>query len=393
MRPRRAGPARPGAQVRSVKAPLGAKGTRPQAPVRALGSGRDTPAGAAGGALPSAWAAKHPSPTRDTGGAHKGSAVTGRTPATTNSGPRSGCGRAGGKEAGAEAADAGLARPGSPGGAAPGRPPRRPRVPRGPSCCTRSRPPPPWPHRIRRGEGLGSAPRARRPGTRPRAAGLGQPRPRGPADAHAGGRSENGRGRRARGAGVNEAWPGPGRSSCPTPAGRGLPGERPGATRPDRHWTSAEPHARPGEVRGPGLPIPGAFRQPDPLRPGAAPAVAALGPTQPRGPRASRPQGGAPRALLPHGAPASATSRALWDGSRSQARSLRQENECALPSGAAPRRWLGTARCLWKGGDSPLRPPLTRGASGQPGRRPQGAVPGSGLELQLSEGLENSWCL
>lgn len=33
----------------------------------------------------------------------------------------------------------------SPGDAAPGRPRRRPRVPRGPSCCTRSLPPPPWP--------------------------------------------------------------------------------------------------------------------------------------------------------------------------------------------------------------------------------------------------------
>lgn len=114
-------------------------------------------------------------------------------------------------------------RPGrrSPGGAAPGRPRRRPRVPRDPSCCTRSRPPPPWPRPRgtqragwRRSAAQVSAPRVCGPGTRQLAASLGQPQPRARADSHAE-RPERKRGRPPRGAGVSEARPGPGRSSWP----------------------------------------------------------------------------------------------------------------------------------------------------------------------------------
>lgn len=125
---------------------------------------------------------------------------------------------------------AGRGRQRSPGGAAPGRPRRRPRVPRGPSCCTRSRPPPPWP----RPRGIQ---RAGGGAVRFGAAGWDQHRgPAGPERARAGrrgwgsrgpgpgrtliprGRGRNGR-RPPRAAGVSEAcWPGP--SSWPG-AGRG----------------------------------------------------------------------------------------------------------------------------------------------------------------------------
>lgn len=115
-------------------------------------------------------------------------------------------------------------RRGSPGGAAPGRPRRRPRVPRGPSCCTRSRPPPPWPRPrgIQRAGGQRSdAGRAqhRGPAGPERARGPPHWGSRGPRPGRTlmpRGRSGNGGGLRA-GPGVSEARPGPGRSSWPGP--------------------------------------------------------------------------------------------------------------------------------------------------------------------------------
>lgn len=124
----------------------------------------------------------------------------------------------------------------SPGGAAPGRPQRRPRVPRGPACCTRSRPPPPWPRprdieRLggQRGGEPGSAPRARGPRERPRAAGQGQPRPRARTDAHAE-RPERKRDRQPRGAGVSEDWARP-LLMARAAVGRGALVKRPGHCR------------------------------------------------------------------------------------------------------------------------------------------------------------------
>lgn len=120
--------------------------------------------------------------------------------------------------------------------------------------------------------GPGSAPLARRPGARPRAAGLGQPRPPARADTHAE-RPEQKRGRPPRGAGVSEAWPGPGRSSWPgPPPAEGSLGEAasalPGQGRRSRHCAPPEPHARPGEVRGSVLPIPSSSGRVGPLSPG-----------------------------------------------------------------------------------------------------------------------------
>lgn len=121
----------------------------------------------------------------------------------------------------------------SPGGAAPGRPQRRPRVPRGPACCTRSRPPPPWPRPrdIERSGGQawrepGSAPRARGAQARPRAAGRGQPRPRAWTDTHVE-RPERKRDGPPRGAGVSEAWAGP-LLMARAAVGRGALAKRPG---------------------------------------------------------------------------------------------------------------------------------------------------------------------
>lgn len=120
--------------------------------------------------------------------------------------------------------------------------------------------------------GPGSAPRARRPGERPRAAGLGQPRPPARADAHAE-RPERKQGRPPRGAGVSEAWPGPGRSSWPgPPPAEGSLGEAasalPSQGRRSRHCAPPEPHTRPGEVRGPVFPIPSSSGRVGPLSPG-----------------------------------------------------------------------------------------------------------------------------
>lgn len=283
-----------GAHTRTPRGPgessPGAKGRVPAAPARALGPGADPEAaGRQAGRCPALGPQSHPR-------RH----ATPTMAALSPQGPPRPL-RAGGRPA---------RRPGSPGGAAPGRPRRRPRVPRGPSCCTRSRPPPPWPHR-----GGGARPDQHRgPAGRERARGLRGWGSRGPGARRTlmpGGRSENGRGRRARGAVVSEAWAGPGRSSCPAAAGRGLPGERPGAT---GRTVTGDPRSR---TRAPERC--GVRASPSPARP-AAPTLRARAPrlqpppwdpvTQPRGPRASRPHGGAPRAAPAR--PAPATSRAGW---------------------------------------------------------------------------------
>lgn len=86
--------------------------------------------------------------------------------------------------------------------------------------------------------------------------------------------------------------------------------ELPGQWRRRRHCAPLEQPARPGEVRGPVIPIPSSFGRFGPLLLGAAAAAtAALGPAQPRSPRASRPQGSVQRTgarhPLPHRLPAS----------------------------------------------------------------------------------------
>ena len=125
-----------------------------------------------------------------------------------------------------------------------------------------------------RAGGRRSAPRARRPRTRPPAAELGQPRPRARAGAHA--ERPGGNGEALRGAGVSEAWPGPGRSSCrpraPWRSGLGAAGQ---GRRRLRHWAPPGPRAHPVKVRAPapliparrrlGLPAGTAQRRPPPF--------------------------------------------------------------------------------------------------------------------------------
>lgn len=112
-----------------------------------------------------------------------------------------------------------------------------------------------------------SAPRARRSRARPRAAGLGQPRPRSRTDAHAD-RPERKRVRPPRGTWVSEAWPGPGRSSWPSPPlatgslANGLGAAGPGAPPPSLCAPGAARAPRRGA--GPGHPHPQLVR---PLRP------------------------------------------------------------------------------------------------------------------------------
>lgn len=123
----------------------------------------------------------------------------------------------------------------------------------------------------RRG-GPGSAPRARRPGGRPRPAGLGQLRPRTRADAHTE-RPEWEWGRPPRGAGVSEAWPGPGSSSCSgppparTPWRSGLGTAGPGA--PPSSLCAPGVARAPGRGAESGPPHPQLFRPLRPWSPGA----------------------------------------------------------------------------------------------------------------------------
>lgn len=173
-------------------------------------------------------------------------------------------------------------RRGSPGGAAPGRPRRRPRVPRGPSCCTRSRPPPPWPRPrgIQRARGrAGSAarraglstagPPARRAPASRRTGAAAAPGPGGrscrEAGAETGEASARGRGQRglARPRPLLMARPAAGRR---LPWRSGLSGAQPGAPQPSLCAPGAA-HA-PRRGAGPGVPHPQLVRPRRPPQPG-----------------------------------------------------------------------------------------------------------------------------
>lgn len=222
---------------------------------------------------------------------------------------QSGRGREGGRGAAARRPRPRPGRQGSPGGAAPGRPRRRPRVPRGPSCCTRSRPPPPWPRPrgIQRARG--------RAGSAARRAGLstaGPPARSAPASRRTGAAAAPGPGGRS----CREAGAETGEASA---RGRGQRGLAPAAPHgPARRRPKAPLAKRPQRCPARGAAAVtvrprsrtrarvrcGARCSPSPARPAAsapsargaaAVAAAALGPAQPPSLRASPPRSCAQR--------------------------------------------------------------------------------------------------
>lgn len=253
----------------------------------------------------------------------------------------------------------------SPGGAAPGRPQRRPRVPRGPACCTRSRPPPPWP-RPRDIERSG--------GQAWRRAGISTAGPRAPS-APAGGGTGAATAPGLDGHSCREAGAETGRAAARSRGQRGLgpaaphgPGRRrprgssqvawalPGRGHRHRHWAYPELPARPTAVQGRGRAIPAGA---------AASACCARGAAVERPPPWNPHSRGGGFCLLRGSAQRTRARRPLRADYRPSATSARLVGRCAPVLLPPPRKGVRTpGRGARHRGESAVTGPIWRAGVG-----------------------------